>query len=232
MEEDDTNKNLSTQKVLLPGHDPGWNDPPKWAYSGTQSSLTTPTKRVLNKRVAFPLASAQVASKESPSQAKPMNIPPPLRSSVTSTTASHPPLISPSRMNTEADPSEVEIDKEEALNAALANFEAVIEEHMEENKAEEVKRRLDAMKATWLEDKLNDPIHRSILDLSTALREGNVDKADQIHLALMMQHAALCSSWIPGIRHIILGLKTKLQDSSAMQSESSESQLLPVGEKQ
>lgn len=59
-----------------------------------------------------------------------------------------------------------------------------------------------------------------------------MDKADQIHLALMMQHAALCSSWIPGIRHIILGLKTKLQDSSAMQSESSDSQLLPVGEKE
>lgn len=55
-----------------------------------------------------------------------------------------------------------------------------------------------------------------LLVMFLALREGSVEKADQIHLALMMQHASLCSPWIPGIRHIILGLKTKLQNSSAI----------------
>ncbi|XP_076232214.1 steroid receptor RNA activator 1 isoform X2 [Calliopsis andreniformis] len=208
------------QKVLLPGHDPGWNDPPNWAFSATQTAATTPTKRVLNKRVAFPLASAQASNKESSSGNKPMNLPPPLQSSVSLTTASHPPLITPSSKDTESNTEEIEIDKEQALNDALANLETVVNEHiLETSRAEEVKRRLDVLKTMWLEDKLNNTVHKNILDLSIALREGNVEKADQIHLALMMQNASLCTSWIPGIRHIILGLKTKQQSSSAIQSQ-------------
>lgn len=64
----------------------------------------------------------------------------------------------------------------------------------------------------------------------SALQEGNVEKADQIHVTLMMQYASLCSSWIPGIRHIILELKTKTQNANATQSQNSESHLFSVEE--
>lgn len=156
------------QKTLLPGHEPGWNDPPNWAYNSGQTSATTPTKRVLNKRVAFPLASAQVDSKESSSQNKLMNIPPPVQSSVNLTTASHPPLVAPSHKDVEAETNEIEIDKEQALNDVLTNLDAVISEHiLEPSRAEEIKRRLDVLKSAWLEDKLNSTIHKNMLDLST-----------------------------------------------------------------
>ncbi|XP_043249600.1 steroid receptor RNA activator 1-like isoform X2 [Colletes gigas] len=232
MSDNETNKNLSTQKVLVAGYDPGWNDPPKWAYSGTQSTATTPTKRMLNKRVAFPLASTPVANKESlPSNA--LMTMPPLPSSVNLMAASHPPLVPSVNKDVETKTNELQIDKEQALNDTLANFETVIKEHvLDKTKAEEVRRRIDILKDVWLEDKLNNILHKKILDLSIALRKGEIDEADQIHVALMMQHASLCSSWISGIRHIILGLKTKLKNSSAMESENSGSELLPVERKE
>lgn len=48
----------------------------------------------------------------------------------------------------------------------------------------------------------------------------------------MMQHASLCSTWIPGIRHIILELKSKMQNSSGMHCQNSEPHLMSVGEKE
>lgn len=227
MSEEDTSKNASLQKGLLPGHDPGWNDPPKWAYSGGQSSVT-PTKRLLNKRVAFPLAPTQAANIDSPSN-KPLNMPPPVESSIKLTTASHAPMFQPSNMVEK--PNEIQIDRNEILNNVLENLETAINEHIsEKNRAEEVRKRLDILKTAWLEDKLDNTICKNIYDLSTALREGNVEKADEIHIALMMKHATLCSAWIPGIRHIILGLKTNMQSSTVIQSQNSELHLLPVDE--
>ncbi|XP_017761023.1 PREDICTED: steroid receptor RNA activator 1-like [Eufriesea mexicana] len=214
MSEKETSQNLSTQKVLLPGHDPGWNDPPKWAYSGAQSSATS-TKRMLNKRVAFPMTATQSIDKQSVLN-KSLNMPLPVQSSANLTTASHPPLLYHSNKNIEENMCEIEIDKEETLQNVLKNLDAVIDEHiLEKSRVDEIKKRLDIMKSAWLEDKLNNVIYKNVLDLSTALREGNIEKANEIHIALMMQHANLCSAWIPGIRHIILGLKTKMQNLNA-----------------
>ncbi|XP_076642822.1 steroid receptor RNA activator 1 [Halictus rubicundus] len=219
MNENETSKNLSLQKSLLPGHDPGWNDPPNWAYTGTQSSTSTPTKRVLNKRVAFPLSSTQASDKESSVSSPSMTIPPLPQSSINLTTALHPPLISPSNVDAENVTESLKIDKEQALNEVLQSLETVINEHISETRVEEVKKRVDILKAKWLEDELSDFICKNILNLSKALQEGNVEKADQIYLSLMMKHPSLCfHPWVPGIRHIILELKIKQRDSSAMQS--------------
>ncbi|XP_078050608.1 steroid receptor RNA activator 1 isoform X2 [Augochlora pura] len=165
MNENETDKNHSLQKVLLPGHDPGWNDPPKWAYSGMQNTTATPTKRVLNKRVAFPLSSPQASNKE-PSVSSPSTMPPLPQSSTNLTTASHPPLIPPSNADTEIDTSAMIINKEQALNEVLESLQTAISEHISKTKAEEVKRRLDVLKAAWMEDKLSDVICKNILDLS------------------------------------------------------------------
>ena len=113
---------------------------------------------------------------------------------------------------------------------------------MEKSRTEELRKRLDLLKVVWLEDKLNNTIYKNVLDLSTgqscdsflkplffmkheriiknlflALQEGDIEKADKIHVSLMMQHANLCSTWIPGIRHIILELKTKTKNPDATQ---------------
>lgn len=41
----------------------------------------------------------------------------------------------------------------------------------------------------------------------SALLRRDVQQADKIHIDLMIQHAAICCTWIPAIRHMILELK-------------------------
>ncbi|XP_033213485.1 steroid receptor RNA activator 1-like [Belonocnema kinseyi] len=198
----------STQKSLSSSHDPGWNDPPKWAFTPPQTSCATPTKRVLNKRVAFPLNSATTAS-NSQSQS-PMSLPPNLPPPASFKSESESPGIVFSRVGPEDSHSDSYIDKEKSLSEALLNLETVIEKHIDsKSKAQEVQKRIETMKSLWLEDKLDSCIHRKVLDISKALKEEDAEKADKIHISLMLERAALCSSWIPGIRHLILEMKCK-----------------------
>ncbi|KAG7208073.1 hypothetical protein KM043_009650 [Ampulex compressa] len=217
MDTKETDGNLSTQKVLSPSHDPGWNDPPKWAYSPTPGVSATPTKRLLNKRVAFPLNFQETVDKQSTSETNSnlINMPPPLQSSVQLTTAPHRPLVSLASQEAETQEREIEIDKNQMLHDALKNLIIVINDNItEKSMADEIKRRLDTMKEVWLDDKLNGTVCQNVLELSKALKEKNIERADKIHIALMMQYANVCSSWIPGIRRIILELKTKCKDSA------------------
>lgn len=228
MENNEAGEYISTQKVLSPNHDPGWNDPPKWSLSGTQSLSGTPTKRLLNKRVAFPLVSTQTTNKEQTPQTnlQSVNMPPPLQSPVTLTTAPHRPSMPPSDKDSVINKKDLEIDKNQALTEAMENLEAVIDEYVtNKNKAEDIRRRLEMMKTAWIEDKLNNAIHLKILELSKALQSQNVERADKIHIALMLQYSNLCSSWIPGIRHIILELRIKLKNSNEKQMQDIEPSL-------
>ncbi|XP_046752359.1 steroid receptor RNA activator 1-like [Diprion similis] len=194
---------ISTQKCLSASHDPGWNDPPKWAYSQSPTTSSSPSKRILNKRVAFPLGSAPPTSSFDPNQPlnpPPANLPPPPL--IARRWSTEPPLTTVARFTG--------IDKEQALTDSLNNFEEVINENEElKREGDEVRRRLNLMKTAWVEDKLGESIRQSVLELSNALRKKDVDTADKIHVSLMMDHTALCSSWIPGIRHMILAEREK-----------------------
>lgn len=207
---------ISTQKSLPSSYDPGWNDTPKWAspYSG---NTNTPTKRILNKRIPFPLTSGQSISNtgnQSPNTST--NLPPPPLGTVTSAvTAPHAPLVTPSDAHdTQLTCTITKLDKQQALIDTTANLEYVIKKYVADNKIEEIQKRLDIMKSFWLNDKLNDSIKQNILDISKALKEEDVDKADKLHIALIIDHTSLCSAWIPSIRYIISALKEKKLSSS------------------
>ncbi|XP_043494379.1 uncharacterized protein LOC122519152 isoform X2 [Polistes fuscatus] len=161
MDEKSSDNVISAQKSLPSSYDSGWNDTPKWA-SPYAANTNISTKRILNKRVPFPLISGELMknNNECQSSTAGMPLPPP----------SIPPL---------------------------------------ENKIDEVQKRLDVMKSCWLDNKLNDSIQQKILDISKALKEEDVDKADKLHIALMIDHTSLCSAWIPSIRHIISALKRR-----------------------
>lgn len=153
------NKTVSSQKSLPSSHDPGWNDPPKWALSSQHSS--SGTKRVLNKRVAFPLSSQASPGKASTSSS---NMPHIIQSSII-TTASHKPIIPIDKDFVTT--SMLNFDKDQALTEVLSNLECVMKEHkMESSKVEEIQRRLDIMKSDWQENKLKDVIQSNILDIS------------------------------------------------------------------
>lgn len=163
-----TSDTVSSQKSLPSSHDPGWNDPPEWALSSQRGADGTSTKRFLNKRVAFPLSSQSSAAGTAGGPPPSSNMPPCVsQSSLTITTAPHKPLVTPVDRDPVAIPLESNFDKDQALTKVLNNLGSVITEHrIEKSKAEEIQKKLDIMKSDWLEDKLNNAIQRSILDVS------------------------------------------------------------------
>lgn len=156
---------ISTQKSLPSSYDPGWNDTPKWAspYAG---NTNTSTKRILNKRVPFPLISGESARNNTEYQSHTANmlLPPP--PSLGLKTAPHAPLITPSDANIQLTCMVTKLDKQQALVDTMANLEFIIEKYVMESKIDEVQKRLDLMKSCWLDNKLNDSIQQKILDIS------------------------------------------------------------------
>lgn len=160
-----SNDTVSSQKSLPSTHDPGWNDPPEWALSA--QNVSSGSKRLLNKRVAFPLSSQNSSTGKVSSSS---NTPPALQSSTAPviTTAPHKPLVVP---NSDKDlmirTLEADFDKDQALIEVLVNLESIMtKQKMDTNKTEEIQRRLDNMKADWRDKKLNNMIQRNVLDIS------------------------------------------------------------------
>ncbi|XP_063981796.1 steroid receptor RNA activator 1-like isoform X2 [Diachasmimorpha longicaudata] len=218
---------VSTQQRLQSSHDPGWNDPPKWAFSPSPASAGTPTKRSLNKRVAFPLSPAPaLGSSIAGGQQLPSNLPPPPTQLTNLTSAPHAPLLAPTGTREIVDAVSSIVDGEEALNNTFENIQTVIDSELERSRVEEVQKRLEVMKGMWKGGKLNDTIHGILLKLSEALRDKDIDAADKLHVSLMMNHTHLCNSWISGIRHLILDLRAKNAGSETKLDSHSQSVLM------
>lgn len=167
MEQTSSDNTVSSQKSLPSSHDSGWNDPPKWALSSQYNPSGTSSKRILNKRVAFPLSSENV-EKASQSPSSNMMLPT-LETSATPTitTAPHKPLMAPDDKVSKAQVSESDFNKDQALTEVLVNLGSLMTERkVEKNKVEEIQKRLDIMKSDWIENKLDSVVQKSILDLT------------------------------------------------------------------
>ncbi|EGI65687.1 PREDICTED: steroid receptor RNA activator 1-like isoform X2 [Acromyrmex echinatior] len=214
---------VSSQRSLPSTHDAGWNDPPEWALSSQHNSSGISTRRLLNKRVAFPLSSQTPSPEKATVLPASLNMPPTLQSTAvpTITTAPHKPLLAPTDKDyAKTIKSDDNFDKDQALTEILTSLESVMmEQKIEENKVKEIQKRLDIMKSNWLENKLNDTVQRNILNISKALLRKDVKEADKIHVTLMMQHATVCRTWMPAIRNIIFELKKESEKSNVLQSE-------------
>ncbi|KAG5345187.1 SRA1 protein, partial [Acromyrmex charruanus] len=214
---------VSSQRSLPSTHDAGWNDPPEWALSSQHNSSGISTRRLLNKRVAFPLSSQTPFPEKAAVSPASLNMPPTLQSTAvpTITTAPHKPLLAPTDKDyAKTIKSDDNFDKDQALTEILTSLESVMmEQKMEENKVKEIRKRLDIMKSNWLENKLSDTVQRNILNISKALLRKDVKEADKIHVTLMMQHATVCRTWMPAIRNIIFELKKESEKSNVLQPE-------------
>lgn len=246
---------VSSQQSLPSTHDPGWNDPPEWALSSQHNSSGTSTRRLLNKRVAFPLSSQTSSPGKTAVPSSSSNMPPVLQSTAmpTITTAPHKPLLVPTIGDKvgKTPESDDKFDKDRALAEIMASLESVMTKHkMEETKIKEIRKRLDTMKSNWIENKLNDTVQRNLLDISkgndkilghvnyittvntyklylcitffsSALLKKDVKEADKIHVTLMTQHATVCRTWMPAVRHIIFELKKESDKPAVQQPEQS-----------
>lgn len=169
MEQNSSNDTVSSQKSLPSSYDSGWNDPPKWALSLQHNS--SKTKKLLNKRVAFPLSS-QTSTAEIVGSSPLSNTPPILQSSMapTITTAPHKPLVALMDKEFTTKTLDSDFDKDQALTEVLVNLKSVMtEQKMEMNMIEEIEKRLDIMETDWRENKLNNMIHRNVLDISKGI---------------------------------------------------------------
>ncbi|XP_069698684.1 steroid receptor RNA activator 1-like [Periplaneta americana] len=199
-------------KTKVTHHDPGWNDPPLFSYDSVSQSKT-PKRGLLNKRVAFPLSS------QSPSNVPPStSVLPPLSTPASisnlPTVASKTTEVSNTTAET-VEESSLGFQKEEALQRVTEAFEKILKDaadNVKKNESE-IRRRLDIMKKMWEEDKLKPEIYSKMIQLSEALRNGNVDVADRIHVGLMVDHVSVCSPWMVGVRHLIHHVKSQAENT-------------------
>ncbi|XP_026284287.1 steroid receptor RNA activator 1 [Frankliniella occidentalis] len=191
--------------------DPGWNDPPNFTYDALNPPTGPRRSSLLNKRVAYPMAPQMGSS-------------PP--------TGGMNPTLPPSAITTAVPPSGLQVgftgnrsrtssecsnanndplpDKLEAMSKVISNLEGVVNQSFSLSQAErsEIKKRITILQKMWEEDKLNASVQRRVLELSEELKMGNVDHADHIHVGLMVDHAAMCSSWMVGVRKLVQHLKS------------------------
>lgn len=134
-------------------YDPGWNDPPKFAYNSQQTTPNRP-RNFLNKRVAFPLSGSSTNTNTSPS----VNLPPlPTLS----------PLPKPNIIPETKLQGNVEIDSESALQEVKGLLLEILESNSELGpKADSIKKRIGTMEDMWLSGKLNNLIQLQMRDLA------------------------------------------------------------------
>ncbi|KAJ1532105.1 hypothetical protein ONE63_000734 [Megalurothrips usitatus] len=197
--------------------DPGWNDPPNFSYDALNPPNGQKRANLLNKRVAYPLAS-QLGSSP-PSGGMNPTLPP------TTVTAAVPPsglqtgFGNRSRTSSESGiTNETAEDKSAMLAKVRTNLEEVVNCSFSLSPAErtEIKKRISILQKMWEEDKLNSSVHRRVLELSEELKMGNIEHADYIHVGLMVDHAAMCSSWMVGVRKLVQHLKSAAPPAPAI----------------
>ncbi|XP_034841409.1 steroid receptor RNA activator 1 [Maniola hyperantus] len=180
-------ENTANNKVSF---DPGWNDPPSFAYNASQTTTPNRPRNFLNKRVAFPLSGNSTT------------IPPPMINLPPLPTTILPPVqIAPLEPNSQDD---IQIDSENVLKEVKDILLEFLESSSElGSKAESIKKKIGIMEEMWLSGKLNKQIQIQMKDLACALRDDNPTKADYIHKALMVDHVSFISTWMPGVKQLI-----------------------------
>ena len=94
---------------------------------------------------------------------------------------------------------------QEALPRVLENLNSVIIKCDFKNvkKSDEIQKRFEIMRKMWQDGKLNDDIQNKMITLTESLKNDDYQSANHIQVSLMVDHVALCSSWMVGIRHLI-----------------------------
>jgi Steroid receptor RNA activator (SRA1) len=186
-----------------PSYDPGWNDPPKVAYS--QNSPAQHNK--LNKRIAFPLQGVQPAdspiiaasegllptSRISSAQGPP---PPPISQSLPVTSppkANGPPPLPPTKLTGH---SEVP-NTEPQLETVRETFQKIVNGI---EKREEITSRLTVMYDSW--SGLDSSVKKILVDLGKSLESGNHQQGMTLHRSLIVNHGAVCKLWAPALRWV------------------------------
>lgn len=207
--------------ALRPGNDEkAWNDPPVFAYANAQGTpaAAAPKRNLLNKRVPYPQDGIKPQIVPSMPGSAP---PPPVQAACAE-------LVKPTEkldLNEDATPTggkdakaaddgcsaapacPPESLKEETLKC-LDRVVVQCSQNMEKRKQDDVKKRLGILKTTWEQEKLSLAVQQRMYKLAQELQNGNHEKADALHVSLMVDYVSEVSPWMLGIKHLILAAQS------------------------
>lgn len=198
----------SEELFIKPGNqERGWNDPPQFSY-GLQNRGAH--RNILTRRA--PPAGSATPPMTPPSSAltpprssvatPPFSpvAPPPIGSSAVSSPASAPITAQSDSVQSEPEP-----DVEEVMLVFNAALEACRQnsKHTSAQVCSDVAKRLTLFESSWRSCRLSLVVKRRMKKLSSDLRSGLWDAADDTHRSLMVDHVTEVSQWMVGIKRLI-----------------------------
>ncbi|KAL1431403.1 hypothetical protein MTO96_014255 [Rhipicephalus appendiculatus] len=209
--------------ALRPGNDDkAWNDPPVFAYTEVQGTpaAAAPKRNLLNKRVPYPQDGIKPPSAPSVTGSAPPPTGPPTPSvPATPSVLATPSVPSPLKAAHSDDPTEAKSLKEETLS----NLDKAVAQgapNMEKRKQDDVRKRLDVLRSVWEQGKLSLPVQQRMHELALELLNGNHEKANALHISLMVDYVSEVSQWMLGIKHLILAAQAAQEKPASDTQES------------
>lgn len=105
----------------------------------------------------------------------------------------------------------------------LSNLDKAVSQcapNMEKRKQDDVRKRLDVLKSVWEQGKLSLPVQQRMHELAVELLNGNHEKANALHISLMVDYVSEVSQWMLGIKHLILAAQ-EAQEKPASDTQES-----------
>ncbi|XP_006818738.1 steroid receptor RNA activator 1-like isoform X2 [Saccoglossus kowalevskii] len=197
-----------------PGNpDRGWNDPPMFSYSIENNAQKSPRRNILNKRVGHNLTTPAEKSTGLPAAvglSTNPTMPPP--SLPLSSQPSIQPSVQPSVQPSSAEITETECDSSNQTETSnlqedcLIKFREVLskcQEFIKSKVADDINKKLNILSDMWKQSILSPEVQNKTYQLSQALSRSEYDKANDIHIAMMVDHVSEVSQWIVGVKRLI-----------------------------
>ncbi|PRD31866.1 UNVERIFIED_CONTAM: Sra1 [Trichonephila clavipes] len=176
-----------------------WNDPPVLKFEGT--GLTG--KHHLNKRVFSPLNKQDLQDtspkdvEDRKDNTKPVNKLP-----TSSTVVNN--RVEENLEEDSKDNCDIPDSDEEILNCVMSTFRNILQESTSksERPLKEIDRRINLMGKAWKSD-LSKEVKHMMYKMAKDLSTGNIDSAEKLHCAIMVQNVREVKNWMVGVKHII-----------------------------
>lgn len=198
----------SEDLFIKPGNqERGWNDPPQFSYR----LQTRGGHRNLLSRRAPPAGSG------TPQMIPPSSTLPPSRSSLAppplcpdslpsiGSTVATPQASGPVRAQSDSVQLEPEPDVEEVMSVLNDALEACRQnpKHTSPQVCSDVAKRLTLFETSWRSCRLSLVVRRQMKKLSSDLKSGLWDAADETHCSLMVDYVTEVSQWMVGVKRLI-----------------------------
>lgn len=196
----------SEDLFIKPGNEErGWNDPPQFSYGlqtrGVHRNILTrrPPPAGSGTPPMTPPSSAMTPPRSSvaPPPFSSVPPPPPIGFSV----ATHP-ASGPVRAQSDSVQSKPEPDVEEVMSVLNAALEAC-RQKTSAQVCSDVEKRLTLFENSWRSCRLSLVVRRRMKKLSSELKSGLWDAADETHRSLMVDHVTEVSQWMVGVKRLI-----------------------------